>query len=591
MAPGSCVTAAEEGLISIGCPAAGVVRDCTRIAPRGYEAMERKLRLWSGLLIAMYVVLHLANHALGLISIVAMEYAREGMQALWGTPVMLALLYGSFAVHFSLTLAVLYRRSTLRMPVWEAAQLALGLLIVPLIAGHATGTRGGRELLGIDIDYPLVLGAIWTDDFNLMRQTMLLLVVWLHVVVGLHFWLRLKPWYPKALPYLYAAALLLPVLSLLGFVESGLEVRRLIVEEGAGEVIYAAWEATDPAMRELVVNLDATVVLAWIIALCVILLARQRRLRSLARGRRYRLHHVGGRTLEVPVGRSILEAVRIAGIPHASVCGGRGRCTTCRVRIGKGLEALPEPKQLESLALARIKADPNVRLACQTRPVGDLSVSPLVPAKASPAVVHQPGGVSGREQTIVVMFIDLRDSTRFGEGRLPYDVVFILNQFFSEMWAALEETGGHYAQFSGDGLMALYGLESDLVTGSRQALRAAVEMTRRLSSLNARLEGEIGEPLRIGIGIHCGDAIVGTMGPPKSPNLSAVGDNVNVAARLESEAKALGCTLVVSTALASAAGIDLSTHCLHEAELRGRGESVAVYAIDDPREIEELVIA
>ena len=552
--------------------------------------MERKLRLWSGLVIAGYVVLHLANHALGVISIGAMERAREGMQALWGTPVMLVALYGSLAVHFSLALAVLYRRSTLRMPVWEAAQLALGLLIVPLMAGHAIGTRGGRELLGIDIDYPLVLGAIWTDDFNVVRQTLLLLVVWLHVVFGLHFWLRLKPWYPKALPYVYAAALLLPVLSLLGFVESGLEVRRLIVEEGAGEIIYAAWEAADPATREFVVSLDARIGLTFVIVLGATLLARQRRLRALARGRRYRLHHVGGRTLEVPVGRSILEAVRIAGIAHASVCGGRGRCTTCRVRIGEGLEGLPKPEQLESLALARIKADPNVRLACQTRPVSDLSVSPLVPAKASAAVVHQPGGVSGREQAIVVMFIDLRDSTRFGEGRLPYDVVFILNQFFSEMWAALEETGGHYAQFSGDGLMALYGLESDLVTGSRQALRGAVEMTRRLANLNARLEGEIGEALRIGIGIHCGDAIVGTMGPPKSPNLSAVGDNVNVAARLESEAKALGCTLVLSSAVASAAGVDLSTHCLHEAELRGRGESVAVYAIDDPGEVEELVI-
>ena len=569
----------------------GRSRDWTRIDPRGREAMERKLRLWSGLLIAAYMVLHLANHALGLISIAAMEFAREAMQAFWGTAVMLTLLYGSFAVHFALALAALYRRGTLRMPAWEAAQLTLGLLVVPLAAGHVTGTRGGRELLGIDIDYPLVLGALWTDDFNLVRQTLLLLVVWLHVVVGLHFWLRLKLWYPEAVPYLYAAALLLPVLSLLGFVESGLEVRRLIVEEGAAEAIYAAWEAADPATRELVVGLDAKVVLACVIALCATLLARVRRLRSLARGRRYRLHHASGRTLVAPVGCSILETVRAAGLPHASVCGGRGRCTTCRIRVGRGLEALPEPEPLERQALARIKADSSVRLACQTRPVGDLSVSPLIPAKASPAVVHQPGGVSGREQAIVIMFIDLRDSTRFGEGRLPYDVVFILNQFFSEMWAALEDTGGHYAQFSGDGLMALYGLESDIVTGARQALRGAVAMTHRLSTLNARLEDELGEPLRIGIGIHCGDAIVGTMGPPKSPNLSAVGDNVNVAARLESEAKTLGCTLVVSTALTSAAGVDLSTHPLHEAELRGRGESVSVYAIDDPREIQELVTA
>ena len=189
------------------------------------------------------------------------------------------------------------------------------------------------------------------------------------------------------------------------------------------------------------------------------------------------------------------------------------------------------------------------------------------------------------------MFIDLRDSTRLGEGRLPYDVVFILNQFFAEMWAALEETGGHYAQFAGDGLMALYGLESDVATGARQALRGAAGMARRLASLNARLEAELAEPLRIGIGIHCGDAIVGTMGPPKSPNLSAVGDNVNVAARLESETKTLRCTLVVSTALARAAGVDLSDHPLHEAALRGRGGSVQVHAVDDPRAVAKSVAA
>ena len=566
-------------------------RDWTRIGGPGRQAMERRLRLWSGLVISAYVVLHLANHALGLISVAAMERAREGMQAVWGLPVMLVLLYGSLAVHFGLAHAVLYRRSTLRMPVWEAAQLVLGLLIVPLIAAHATGTRGSRELLGIDIDYPLVLGAIWTDGFNLVQQTLLLLVVWLHVVVGLHFWLRLRVWYPKALPYLYAAALLLPVLSLLGFAESGLEVRRLILEEDAAASYFADMEATDPAARERVASLETWVLVAFFITLGATLLARRRRLRLLARGQRYRLHHANGRTLEVPVGRSILEAVRAADIPHASICGGRGRCTTCRVRVGRGLEALPKPNSLESQALVRIGADPNVRLACQTQPVSDLTVSPLIPTGATPAVVHQPGGVSGREQEIVVMFIDLRDSTRFGEGRLPYDIVFILNQFFAEMWSALEETGGHYAQFSGDGLMALYGLESGIVNGSRQALRGAVEMAGRLSSLNARLEGELAQPLRIGIGIHCGDAIVGTMGPPHSPNLSAVGDNVNVAARLESESKSLRCTLVVSTALAAAAGVDFSAYPRHEAELRGRAESVPVYAIDDPRELPRIVAA
>ena len=553
--------------------------------------MERKLRLWSGLLITAYVVPHLANHAFGLGSVAAMEQAREWMQAVWGLPVMLVALYGSFAVHFWLALASLYRRTTLRMPAWEAVQLVLGLLIVPLIAGHAIGTRGSSELLGVDVDYPLVLGAIWSGDLNVARHVAMLLVVWLHVVVGLHFWLRLRAWYASALPYLYAAALLLPVLSLLGFAQSGLEVRRTILEERAALPADAESRAAGQEAREWVERLEARAVLAFFVVLGATLIARRRRLRSLDRGRRYRLRHANGRSLEAPVGRSILEAVRAARIPHASVCGGRGRCTTCRVRIGAGLENVPEPGELERQALERVRAGPGVRLACQTRPVGDLSVSPLLPATATPAVVHQPGGVSGREQAIVIMFIDLRDSTRFGEGRLPYDVVFILNQFFSEMWTALDATGGHYAQFSGDGLMALYGLESGVAAGSRQALRGAAEMARRLSRLNAGLEDELAEPLRVGIGIHCGDAIVGTMGPPSSPNLSAVGDNVNVAARLESESKSLGCTLVVSTALAGVAGIDLSAHPLHEAELRGRGGSVSVYAIDDPTQLPDLAAA
>ena len=555
------------------------------------EAVERKLRLWSGLLIAAFVVVHLSNHALGLISIEAMERARGWIQEFWGDPIMLALLCGSFAIHFWLALVSLYRRTTLRMPAWEAAQLVLGLLVLPLMANHAIGTRGSRELMGIDVDYPLVLGAIWSDDFTLVRQIALVLVVWLHVVVGLHFWLRLRAWYARAVPWLYAAALLLPVLSLLGFAASGLEIRRQILEEDAAATIFAQVNEADPAARELIRSLDTRVVVAFCLVLGATLFARRRRMRSLARGRRYRLHHANGGLLEVPVGRSVLEAVRAAGIPHASICGGRARCTTCRIRVGRGLANLPEPNRLEAEALARIGADPSVRLACQTRPRSELSVSPLIPAGVTPAAVHQPGGVSGREQEVVIMFIDLRGSTRLGEGRLPYDVVFILNQFFAEMWAALEETGGHYAQFAGDGLMALYGLESGVEVGARQALRGAAGMSRRLSSLNARLEGELAEPLRVGIGIHCGDAIVGTMGPPKSPNLSAVGDNVNIAARLESETKTHGCTLIVSTALARAAGVDLSTHPVHEAELRGRGGCVQVHAIDDPRELPDPGIA
>jgi adenylate cyclase len=127
-----------------------------------------------------------------------------------------------------------------------------------------------------------------------------------------------------------------------------------------------------------------------------------------------------------------------------------------------------------------------------------------------------------------------------------------------------------------------------MATGCRDAMRGAVAMTRRLAALNDRLAGELKDRLRIGIGIHCGEAIVGTMGPPSSPNLSAIGDNINVAARLEAQCKTYGVTLVVSKQAARHAGVDLSSFDLHQAPVRGREEAVVVYAVPDPSAISEL---
>jgi adenylate cyclase len=191
------------------------------------------------------------------------------------------------------------------------------------------------------------------------------------------------------------------------------------------------------------------------------------------------------------------------------------------------------------------------------------------------------GGVSGREQVVTAMFVDLRDSTKLGEERLPYDVVFILNQFFADMSQALDATRGHYAQFTGDGLLALYGLENAAEDGARDALRGVTEMNRQLDGLNRRLAHELKHPLKIGIGVHSGEAIVGTMGPPASPNLSAIGDNINIAARLEAMCKEFSCDVVISKATAELAGVDLSDHPTHTVDVRGREEPVEIYATCD----------
>ncbi len=546
---------------------------------------ERRLRSWTGLVLAAYVISHLTNHTLGLLSLDMMEWFRRLNASLWQHPVGTVALYGSLLTHFLLALWSLYRRQTLRMPPWEMTQFALGLLLPFLLAAHVIGTRINQVLLEFDVTYPYVVTILWNDPRYSIQQPILVLVMWGHLTVGLHFWLRIKPWYERLVPYLYGLAVLLPAMALLGFVRAGLETDELITDPDTVSAIFAGWNAATPEQQALIIGLEAKVLVSLVLVLLGVLVARQ--IRELLRDRHssYQISHPSGQVVSAPIGQTILEAMRAAGIPHASVCGGRARCTTCRVRVGDGIDDLAEPSAMESAALRRIGAAPSVRLACQTRPRRHVSITPLVPARASARAAYRRGGVQGHEQQVATMFIDLRGSTKLGEERFPYDVVFILNQFFAEMAASLQATRGHYAQFSGDGLMALYGLESGIEDGCRDALKGAVDMNRRLMALNERLGVELREPLRIGIGIHCGEAIVGTMGPPSSPNLSAIGDNINIAARLEALTKDYDCTLVVSAVAAQCAGVDLSRFPAHQARVRGRDEPVDVYAISDPAEI------
>ena len=543
----------------------------------------RLTRLVTGLIIALFVLGHFLNHALGMVSIEAMDRMRIALAFWWRSPVGSVLLYGSLLIHFGLALASLYRRSTLRMPFWEAAQLALGVAIIPLLIAHLVGTRLTWMLLGHNVDYERIVGLLWSSEWSTAKQVALLLVVWAHLCFGVHYWLRLKPWYQNAQPLAFAAALIIPVLALSGFASAGFYLWPSIENVGGMQKYNVDLASMSAAERRMMAQWRSGLEYGFWIAVGGTLLARWLRSRI---GATYRVRHASGRLITAPVGRSILEAIRDEGIPHASICGGRARCTTCRVRVSDGLAHLPPPGRLEAQALGRIEAPPNVRLACQTRPTRDVAVTPLLPPNAGPTSAAQPrSGAQGRERPIVAMFVDLRDSTSLGEGRLPYDVVFIMNQFFAQMHAALRATGGYYAQFRGDGLLALYGLESPLDEACKDAIRGAADMQARIEQLNRSLAADLERPLRIGIGIHAGVAIVGTMGPPEAPIYSAIGDMINTAARLENMTKAYGCVLVISAEALQQAGIDLPTTNRHEVRVRGKTERLAVYAIEDPRKL------
>ena len=210
------------------------------------------------------------------------------------------------------------------------------------------------------------------------------------------------------------------------------------------------------------------------------------------RRRNVRLDYPGGRQVSVPRGLTILEASRVAGVPHAAVCGGRGRCSTCRVRVGEGAQRLPPPDIEERRVLARIGAPADVRLACQARLTGDLALTPLMPATVGPAEAMSPlPQALGVEREIAVLFCDLRGFTSLSEGRLPYDTVFILNRYFKAMGEVIEGAGGRVDKFIGDGIMALFGLDCDAAAGSRAALAAARGMAQALELLNCDLAVEL----------------------------------------------------------------------------------------------------
>ena len=543
----------------------------------------RRVRLVTGLVLFTYVSSHLLNHACGLFGLAAMEAGRALFLSVWRSPPGTVALYSSLAAHLALALWSLYQRRQLRIPLWEAAQLLLGLAIPTLLITHAVGTHLANHLYGVIDSYTRMMLVYWSRPEMGIRQVLLLLVAWTHGCMGLHFWLRTKAWYPRAAPLFGALALLVPLLALLGFLEAMREISELArrgtwvrdtliaVHELGAEQRKALSQLTDGALA----GFGAAVALT--LGARLIRNSHERRYKSIRVSYPRRQHIVA------PIGYTLLEISRFGGIPHASVCGGRGRCSTCRVRVTRGLRSLPAASSDEQVVLRRIGAAPDVRLACQLRPTADLSVTPLLPPGARPVDAFSlPDEIAGEERDICVLFADLRGFTRFAERKLPYDIVFFLNRYFEIMSSAIEQAGGIANQFTGDGVMALFGVQSGAAQGCRDALEAARAMVGRLAEVSVEFAEELGTPLRMGIGIHAGPAVVGHMGRGTAKYLTAVGDTVNVASRLQDLTKQYRSALVISESTAQNAGLDVSAFPRHEVTVRNRSDPLAIRVIDDP---------
>jgi len=544
--------------------------------PGGGDILQ-KIRLISGLVLFVFVLTHFLNHAFGVISFDALEAIQEVRRGFWRSWVGSILLYGAFITHTLLAIWKTICRRTLRMPIWEAVQLALAVAIPWYLLEHALATRGTNLTFGVNDTYAHELSILWPSE--IWTQSFLLLVVWLHGVIGLHYWLRIRKWYRQAFPLLVALAVAIPLMATWGWIDAARRLWLVELDEGAltGEQVAALVYWTDWAQigmlvlaGMLVAVVPMRLVMGW-------------------RGARVRITYPGGRTVRALRGPTLLEISRMNAIPHASVCGGRARCSTCRTAIVEGLEDILPPSDAEKSVLTRIDADKNVRLACQIRPTANMTVQPLMPARAATVAPERAGDAYhwGVEQPVAVLFADIRGFTSISEHRLSYDVVFILNRYLDTMTEAIEGAGGYVDKFIGDGIMAIFGITDGARIGCRQALEAADAMGTALDVLNGELTGHLEEPMKIGIGIHAGQAILGRIGAAGAGGtdsvvgITALGDTVNTASRLEGATKEFGSAMVISRQVAHAGGIDLDPDELVEITVRGRKNVLRVWPIRD----------
>ncbi|MDB5510821.1 MAG: adenylate/guanylate cyclase protein [Enterovirga sp.] len=541
----------------------------------------RGLRLASGLVLLAYVSGHLLNHALGNVSLGAMEAALGWISWFWGLPGPGWALYGALAVHLALALWAIYERPRYRWTLPETLQLALGLSLPFLLAGHVTSTRLAYELFGDTRSYAQQLYLYWVAAPDVgAQQALTIVVAWTHACIGLHLWLRLKRGFATYAPLLLCVAVLVPVLSLLGFAQGGRAVAALAADEG--------WRLANAALPTATIQHGAELdrresLIRWTIAAAFLLAVAARGVRRLLEGWRglVRVTYPDGRAVRVPRGTTVLEASRIGRIAHAGVCGGKGRCSTCRVRVfGESRGPLPKPGAAEQAVLDRIGAGPQVRLACQLRPTANLQVAPLVSPHAGLRTARRVPSASGEERFVVAMFVDMRGSTRFAETHLPFDTVFVINRFLDAVAQAVQASGGVPNQFLGDGLLALFGLEAEPRIAAEQALAAVSAIGRGVAALNILMAGELAEPIRFGIGVHAGTAILGEIGGRATgrPVFTAIGDPVNVAARLQSATKRFGVEALISDAVYGAAGVAAATPP-EQVTLDGREGAVAARAL------------
>jgi adenylate cyclase len=513
--------------------------------------MRRTARMTSGLILFTYLGSHLFNHALGLVSLQAAERGMEYAIAVWYSAPGTVLLYGAAGVHFLLALWAVYERRTFWLPPIEVIRIALGFTLPLLLIGHAANTRLAYDLFGLPSDYTRVVSNLWMTG-NQGWQLGLMAPGWLHGCLGLHLAFNRRPWYRKSGYVLFAIALLLPVLSGLGFIAMG---RQLVVTPEAMAASERYFSPEFAPQRLAIAEWKDRLLYGYFAIIGAAFAARG--IRNLVERRRHKLIAISypSRTVRVPRGWSVLEASRGFHLAHASMCGGRARCSTCRVRVTAGNDNVPPPATDEQETLERIGAPSDVRLACQLRPRGDVTVVPLVQTERPIYRQNVPQRVR-MERDIVVLFCDHRNRAELATDHLPHDQLYVLTLYAEAISHAIRAAGGTLSYVEFDTICALFGTEGRTDICAQRALRAAGAIESVIADLNKRLGRKKEDRIRIAVSIHAGRAAIGEIGTSDPPTMMALGEAIDVAHELRNLAAQRNRPFAVSEPVYTAAGIE-----------------------------------
>ncbi len=540
-----------------------------------------RLRIGSGLVLFVFAFFHFINIGLGLFHTDYLHGMQDGRKAVTRHDVVSVLLYAALIVHAGLSLASIAQRRTLRMPLSTALQIVLGLLIPLQLISHIIHTRVAHEIYGVNDEMGYIIILMWPSSAVWM-QSLLLLIVWVHGCIGLHMWLRLTSWWSKTVPYLIGVAVFVPSFALAGVLTEGRRIWADFADEFLRQQYIEHYNWPSPEAFQTMFTVKDNAVLAFLITLgaCGAIFVGRKLWR---RRHSVRIKYARGPEVVAEKGMTLLEISQANGIPHTALCGGKGRCTTCRIIVEEGGTQLEAPSDVEARSLAAVGASAQTRLACQIRPTEPLTVFRVFRPDGGRNRGH---ASQGQERQLAVLFLDMRGFTARTTGQLPYDIVFLLNRFFDAIVPAITDAGGIVDKYMGDGLLAVFN-KPDAAASAKAGLRAAIEIGLALDSFNQRLKAEGSPGIRIGMGLHLGDLVLGEIGAAGHASQTIIGDAVNVASRLESETKALGVELLVSDELLQAADLTINPDRIRLFQLRGVSQPVPALPVTRAADLRE----